>query len=120
MLTKIRSALDRVEKRGEIDKHLTPLTFRHTYAATRIQTVDGEKPVALFTVAREMGHRGLDRIEDTYGHLQRRRSRLPEVRYRQADVVDLDAHRTPDELSTPPERQKIGKIIGKIRQAPGE
>lgn len=35
----------------------------------------------LLTVARELGHRGIDRIEDTHGHLQRNRERLEEVQY---------------------------------------
>lgn len=93
-LTKIRSALDALQDRSKIAKHLTPLVFRHTYAATRIQTLDGDEPVALFTVAQELGHRGLDRIEDTYGHLQRRRERLPEVRYTEADVVEMNERRS--------------------------
>lgn len=94
MLTKIRSALDKLQKRADVGAHLTPLTFRHTYAATRIQTVDRGEAVSPWTVARELGHRSLDRIEDTYGHLQRRRSRLAEVRYSEADVVSLEAERT--------------------------
>lgn len=94
MITKVRAALDKLQKRAKVEKHLTPLTFRHTYAATRIQTLDGDAPVALFTVARELGHRGVERIEDTYGHLQRRRSRLAEVRYTEADVVPIEEARS--------------------------
>lgn len=68
-------------------------TFRHTYTATRIQTLDGGEPVSLFTVARELGHKDVGRIEDTYGHLQERRSRLSEVRYREAEVIHLEERR---------------------------
>lgn len=68
--------------RAELDKHITPVVFRHTYTATRLQTTDNGAPVSIFTVARELGHRGIDRIEDTYGHLQRKRERLEEVRYK--------------------------------------
>lgn len=45
------------------------------------------------TVARELGHRGVSRIEYTYGHLQDRRSRLAEVRFEEADVIDLEERR---------------------------
>lgn len=92
-LTKVRSALDALKDRAEIDKHLTPVVFRHTYASARIQTLDGNAPVHLFTVACELGHRDTDRIEDTYGHLQRRRSRLPEVRYSETDAVDINTYK---------------------------
>lgn len=85
MLTNIRSALGTVEEKAELEKHITPKVFRHTYTATRIQTLDAGEPVSLYTVARELGHKGISRIEDTYGHLQARRSRLPEVRYQVDD-----------------------------------
>ncbi len=80
MLNNIRSSLRSVETRAELEKHITPVVFRHTYTATRLQTTDNGAPVSIFTVARELGHRGIDRIEDTYGHLQRKRERLGEVR----------------------------------------
>ncbi len=32
--------------------------FRHTYCATRLQTVDQGAPVSAYTVAKEMGHGG--------------------------------------------------------------
>lgn len=85
MLTNIRSALGTVEEKAQLEKHVTPKVFRHTYTATRIQTLDAGEPVSLYTVARELGHKGISRIEDTYGHLQARRSRLPEVRYQVDD-----------------------------------
>ncbi len=46
--------------------------LRHTYTAARIQTLDRGRPVALYTVARELGHRSLNMIEDRYGHLHDR------------------------------------------------
>lgn len=84
----LRSSLETVETRAEIEKRLTPKVFRHTYTATRIQTLDRGEPVSIFTVARELGHKSLDRIEDTYGHLQTRRERLPEVRYEANSAAD--------------------------------
>lgn len=92
-LNDLRSSLDTVQEKAKIEKHLTPKTFRHTYASTRIQTMDGGEPVSLFTVARELGHRGVGRVEDTYGHLQERRSRLQEVRYETSEVIDLEERR---------------------------
>lgn len=93
-LTDLRSSLDEVASRAGLEKRLTPKVFRHTYTATRIQTLDGDRPVALFTVARELGHKSVDRIEDVYGHLQSRRQRLPEVRYEESEVVDLEEYRS--------------------------
>lgn len=43
--------------------------------------------------AREFGYKRTGRTEDTYCHLQERRSRLPEVRYREAEVIDLEKRR---------------------------
>lgn len=64
-----------------MEKHITPVVFRHTCTATRLQRTVNGAPVSIFTMARELGHRGIDRIEDTSGHLQRKRERLEEVRY---------------------------------------
>lgn len=92
-LSDLRSSLDTVEEKAELDKRLTPKVFRHTYSATRIQTLDGGAPVSLYTVARELGHKGVARIEDTYGHLQQSRSRLAEVRYETAKVIPMEEKR---------------------------
>ncbi len=70
-----------------------PHTLRHTYTATRMQTLDHGAPVSPYTVMRELGHRDLKLIEDTYGHLQARRDRVPVVQYRETKVVDLYARR---------------------------
>lgn len=58
--------------------------FRHTYTAMRLQTLDHEAPVSLFTVARELGHGSVTLIEQTYGHVlkQREGQRLDRVEYR--------------------------------------
>jgi len=42
-----------------------------------------------FTVAREMGHGSIDRIQERYSQLQAVRVRPPEVRQREADVTDI-------------------------------
>lgn len=59
-----RKAFDALETE-DADKQLKPKVFRHTYCAARIQTVDAGDPVALFTVARELGHTDVQKIRDT-------------------------------------------------------
>lgn len=86
----IRGALGRAVEKAEIDKHVTPHVFRHTYAATRMQTLDGGAPVSPYTVMRELGHRSLQQILDTYGHLQDTRHRSPVVEYVEAEVIEGD------------------------------
>ena len=56
--------------------------FRHTYATARLQTTDGGSQIALWTVAKEMGHKSVARIEDTYGHASHHRPRGEVVEYR--------------------------------------
>lgn len=73
MVADVRKALDRIAKRagfpeGSIRLH----QLRHTYTAARLQTCDRGRPVALYTVARELGHRSTNMIEDRYGHLHDR------------------------------------------------
>jgi integrase len=52
-------------KRGEIRHRI----FRHTYAATRLQTLDRGAPVSLYTVSRELGHGSEDMVRRVYAHL---------------------------------------------------
>ncbi len=56
--------------------------FRHTYATARLQTTDGGSQIALWTVAKEMGHKSVARIEDTVGHASHYRQRSEVVEYR--------------------------------------
>ncbi len=56
--------------------------FRHTYATARLQTTDGGKQIALWTVAKELGHKTVARVEDTYGHPSQFRPRGEVVEYR--------------------------------------
>ena len=62
---------------------------RHTYAATRMQTLDHGAPVSPYTVMREMGHKSLELILETYGHLQNTRHRSEHVEYREVDVLSI-------------------------------
>jgi integrase len=57
MLGQTRRLLDRVAKRvgwkaGEIRHRI----FRHTYAASRLQSLECRAPGSLYTVSRELGH----------------------------------------------------------------
>ena len=56
--------------------------FRHTYVTARLQTTDNSKQIALWTVAKELGHKTVARIEDTYGHPGHFRPRGEVVEYR--------------------------------------
>ena len=89
LLTDIRGSLSAAVADTKIGKEVTTHTLRHTYAATRIQTLDHGAPVSPYTVMRELGHRSLKLIEETYGHLQDRRNRSEFVEYREAQILEL-------------------------------
>src|SRR5690606_1402745 len=73
MIRDVRKALDAIATRaGFPSGHVKLHGLRHTYTAARIQTLDRGAPVALFTVARELGHSSTDMIEERYGHLHDR------------------------------------------------
>ena len=74
---------------GGFDSH----TFRHTFAAMRLQTMDNGQPVSPYTVMRELGHSSIGLIEKTYGHYSNVRHRAPVVEYREAEVVDLNSRK---------------------------
>ncbi len=85
-------------KLAGIEKHVTPHTFRHTYASQRVQTVTrarlpgGEEiwvPVPLMEVARELGHTDTGLVERLYGHLQLQPDRSTVVEYRPTRVLEL-------------------------------
>jgi integrase len=56
--------------------------FRHTYTSARLQTVDGGKPIAVFTVSRELGHSSTAMVERVYSHLGDVRHRADAVEFR--------------------------------------
>lgn len=73
MIRDVRKALDRIAVRAGFAKGSIRLhQLRHTYTAARLQTCDRGRPVAVYTVARELGHRSTSMIEDRYGHLHDR------------------------------------------------
>jgi len=89
-ITSVRRSLALALDRAGIEKHVTYHTFRHTYTAARLQTLDGGAPVSPWTVARELGHADLGMLERIYGHLMRVRYRAPVVEYREAKVLQLE------------------------------
>lgn len=83
MLTDFRKLLDAVAMRaGWNEEEIRSKMFRHTYCATRLQTLDAGAPVSVFTVAREMGHGGEAMVRRVYGHLGQVRHRAEVVEYR--------------------------------------
>jgi integrase len=81
MITDLRKPLREIsEKAGLPEPRLTK--FRHTYATARLQTTDGGKQISLWQVAKELGHKTVARVEDTYGHPSHYRPRGEVVEYR--------------------------------------
>ncbi len=79
-----------LERRGHaISKTVSPHTFRHTYTAARVQTLDHGAPVSVFTVAVELGHRDTGLIEQVYGHVMKAPHRAETVEYVEADIVPM-------------------------------
>ena len=73
MVIDVRKALDKIGARaGFPEGSIRPHRFRHTYTAARLQTCDRGRPIALYTVARELGHQSTQQIEQRYGHLHDR------------------------------------------------
>ncbi len=90
MMDDVRWQLDKALERAKITKPVNLHTFRHTYAAMRLQTTDNGQAVSPYTVMRELGHSSIGLIEKTYGHLLNVRHRADVVEYREAEVVDLN------------------------------
>ncbi len=81
MITDLRKPLREISK--AVGCEVPRLTkFRHTYATARLQTTDNEKQISLWTVAKELGHKNVSRVEDTYGHPSHFRPRGEVVEYR--------------------------------------
>lgn len=94
MLRDLRGSLEAARQRAGIEKRVTFHTFRHTYTAARLQTLDHGAPVSPYTVMRELGHTNLALIEQTYGHLLAVRHRTATVAYRETRILPLRAERS--------------------------
>lgn len=86
MLTDFRKALDAVAERTGLWEagDVRTKSLRHTYTAARLQTLDNGKPVAVFTVSRELGHSTTKLVEEVYGHVGKNPHRSEVVEYRVA------------------------------------
>lgn len=82
LLEELTDIGDREERVGGERGDIRTRMFRHTYCATRLQTLDRGAPVSPWVVAREMGHSGQSQIDKTYGHLGEVRHRSEVVEYR--------------------------------------
>jgi integrase len=78
-------ALSRARKPGDVRSK----AFGHTYCATRLQTTDEGRPVAVYTVSRELGHSSTDMVEGVYSHLGDVRHRADVVEYRVEPFADI-------------------------------
>ena len=59
MIVDFRKQLDTIaERAGWQEGEIRSKAFRHTYCASRLQTLDGGAPISPYTVARELGHGG--------------------------------------------------------------
>ena len=86
MVNDLRKVMVDLRKRSGVDLPGGVTIFRHTYATARLQTTDGGKQIALWTVAKELGHKNVSRVEDTYGHPSHYRPRGEVVEYRIGSV----------------------------------
>ena len=79
----IRKALDTIAVAAGWEAGDIPAkSFRHTYCAARLQTLDRGFPVSEFTVGRELGHGGAALVRKVSGHLGEVRHRSRCVEYR--------------------------------------
>lgn len=91
MLTDLRKSLDAVGKlAGFAEGRIRTRLFRHSYTATRIQTLDGGAPVSIYSVSKELGHSSTAMLERVYGHLQDARVRGEVVEYRADQFPELE------------------------------
>ena len=90
MIHDIRKIMRNLKKTSGVDFPGGGVTiFRHTYATARLQTTDNGKQISLWTVAKELGHKNVSRIEDTYGHPSHFRPRGEVVEYRVGATHDF-------------------------------
>jgi integrase len=84
MIVDWRKQLDAIASRTGLWKagDVRSKMLRHTYCSTRLQTTDGDKPIAVFTVSRELGHANTKMVETVYGHVGNLPHRSSVVEYR--------------------------------------
>jgi len=89
--------------------------LRRTYATARLQTTDGDKPVAEYLVERELGHGSGEMLRRVYGKVGRNRHRAEVVEYR----VEQHAAKLTDAIAARDERlNKPAVHPAKLSQEP--
>ena len=83
MIDDLRKVIRDLKKESGVEfPGLQVTIFRHTYATARLQTTDNGKQISLWTVKNELGHKTVQRVEDTYGHPSHFRPRGEVVEYK--------------------------------------
>lgn len=91
MLRDTRSVRTAIAEAAGLDPDAIGFTsFRKTYCTARLQTLDRGKPVAVFTVSRELGHSTTAMVERVYSSLGRVRHRGEEVSFRPGDFSEVE------------------------------
>jgi len=128
----LRRSFGTAVRAAGIEKDVSWVTLRHSYAAARLQTVEGTPPapVSPYTVAKELGHGSLQMIERHYGHLlQGTRHRLPEVAYlteEQREAAEAGARAQvefqaeTDEHVEAERRREIAEFLAESAQSEGD
>jgi integrase len=105
MITDFRKPLDTVGERAGWERgRIRTKIFRHTFCATRLQTLDRGYPVAEFTVGKELGHGGPSLVRRIYGHLGEIPHRSEYVEYRIEQQPEI-----------PPERLELVGVVPRFR-----
>ena len=82
MIHDVRKIMTDLRKTSRVALSDGVTIFRHTYATARLQTAENGKQISLWTVAKELGHKNVSRVEDTYGYPNHFRPRGEVVEYR--------------------------------------
>jgi integrase len=91
IITDLRKGLDAIGGAAGFEEgRIRTRLFRHTYTATRLQTLDGGAPVSPYTVSKELGHCSTRMVERVYAHLGNVRVRSEEVRYDPDEFEELE------------------------------
>jgi integrase len=78
----LRDGLNRVAELADFaESRVRCYPMRHSYCAARLQTLDHGEPIALYTVAEELGHGSEKMVREVYAHLGKIRHRAPVVEY---------------------------------------
>ena len=66
MINDVRKIMRDLKKESGVDLPGGVTSFRHTYTANRLQTTDNGESISLWIVKSELGHKTVQRVEDTY------------------------------------------------------